>query len=56
MSSVHPSVVIAPTAQVAPTAEIAADVVIGDYSIIEGDVQIGPRCRIDPPCGYQALD
>ena len=48
MSSVHPSVVIAPTAQVAPTAEIAADVVIGDYSIIEGDVQIGPRCRIDP--------
>jgi UDP-N-acetylglucosamine acyltransferase len=47
MAAVHPSAKIAPTARIAPGAEIGAATVIGEYSIVEGDVEIGARCRID---------
>ncbi len=47
MSSVHPSATIAKTARVAPTATIGPGVVVGDYSIIEADVEVGPGCKIE---------
>lgn len=48
MAPVVPSASVAPTARVSPTARIGPDVMIGDYAIIEDDVVIGARCRIDP--------
>ena len=48
MSLVHSTARIAPTARVARTARIGAGVSIGEYSIVEDDVEIGARCRIDP--------
>ena len=47
MSHVHPSARIAPTARVAPSARIGPDAVIGEYAIVEDDVEIGARCRIE---------
>lgn len=35
------------TAIVAPTAELGADVVVGPYAVIEDDVSIGERTRVD---------
>ena len=39
---------IAPTARVDPRASIAADVSIGEYCVIEGEVTIGAGCRLEP--------
>ncbi len=47
MALVDPSATIAATARVAPTARVGPDVVIGEYAIVEDDVAIGARCRID---------
>ncbi len=47
MASIHPSARIAATARVASGAAIGANTVIGEYAIVEGDVEIGARCRID---------
>ena len=47
MASVHPSAKIAPTARIAPGAKIGAQSVVGEYSIVERDVEVGDRCRID---------
>jgi len=43
---------IHPTAVVAAKAEIADGVEIGPYTVIEGDVSIGPGCRIGPFCRF----
>lgn len=48
MPLIHPSARIAGTARVAPTAAIGPDVFIGDYALVEEDVEIGARCRIEP--------
>ncbi len=48
MLLVHPSASIAETARVASTARLGPGVVVGEYSIIEDDVEIGARCRIEP--------
>jgi len=40
--------VIAPTARIHPAARIAADVAIGDFCVIESDVDIGAGCRLEP--------
>ncbi len=48
MLLVHPSASIAETSRVASTSRIGPDVVVGQYSIIEDDVEIGARCRIEP--------
>jgi len=45
---VDPSAIIAPTARVHPDAAIGAQTIIGDFCIIESDVQIGPFCRLEP--------
>ena len=47
MALIHPSASIAPTARVAATAVIGPEAVVGEYSIVEDDVEIGPRCKID---------
>jgi UDP-N-acetylglucosamine acyltransferase len=45
---VHPSAVVAPTARVHFDADIGPGAVIGEYCVIEQDVTIGARCRLDP--------
>ena len=47
MAAVHPSAKIARTARIAASVEIGAESVIGEYCIVEEDVHIGARCRID---------
>ena len=47
MALVDPSATIAATARVAPTARIGPGAVIGEFTIVEDDVAIGARCRID---------
>ena len=47
MLLVHPSASIAETARIAGTSRIGPDVVVGEYAIIEDDVEIGARCRIE---------
>jgi UDP-N-acetylglucosamine acyltransferase len=47
MAVVHPSAKIAPMARVALTARIGRDVEIGDFAVVENDVEIGARCKID---------
>ena len=47
MSLVHPSARIAASACVAPTARIGPGVSIGDFTVVEDDVEIGARCKID---------
>ncbi|MEZ5351566.1 MAG: acyl-ACP--UDP-N-acetylglucosamine O-acyltransferase [Bryobacteraceae bacterium] len=44
----HPSATIAATARVHPAADIGPGVQIGDYCVIEQDVSIGARCRLEP--------
>jgi UDP-N-acetylglucosamine acyltransferase len=39
---------IHPTALIAPEAELAADVRVGAYAVIEGNVRIGPGCVLRP--------
>jgi len=45
---VHPSARIAATARIARGAEIAEDVEIGEFAIVEDDVVIGPRTKLEP--------
>ena len=45
---VDPSAKIAPTARVHPDAVIGAQTIVGDFCIIESDVQIGAFCRLEP--------
>ena len=40
--------VIASTARIHPDAKIGADVEIGDFCVVESDVQIGAGCRLEP--------
>jgi UDP-N-acetylglucosamine acyltransferase len=40
--------VIAPTAVIDPGAKIGAGVTIGDYCVVESDVEIGAGCRLEP--------
>ena len=46
--AVHPSANIAPTARIAAGAEIGPEVEVGDFCVIEDDVSIGPRTRLEP--------
>ena len=46
--AIHPSARIAETARIADGAEIGADVEIGHFSIVEDDVSIGPRTKLEP--------
>ena len=46
--AVHPSARIAETACVAERAQIEADVEIGHFCVVEKDVSIGPRSRLEP--------
>src|SRR5450755_551209 len=39
---------IAPTAIVHPSARIHPSTIVGDYAIVEGDVELGPNNRLDP--------
>lgn len=48
MSLVDSSARVAPTARVAPSARIGPGAVIGHFSIVEDDVVVGARCRIEP--------
>ena len=45
---IDPSATVAATARVAPEARIGAGVHIGEYAIIESDVEIGAGCRLEP--------
>jgi UDP-N-acetylglucosamine acyltransferase len=45
---VHASAKIAATARIAPGAEIAEEVEIGEFAIVEDDVVIGPRTKLEP--------
>ncbi len=47
MPLVHPSARIAASARVAPTVRIGPQVTIGEFTIVEDDVEIGARCKID---------
>jgi UDP-N-acetylglucosamine acyltransferase len=46
--AIHPSATIASTACVAPGAEIAEGVEIGEFVIVEDDVVIGARTKLEP--------
>jgi UDP-N-acetylglucosamine acyltransferase len=41
-------IVISPTARIHPDARIGADVSIGDFCVIESDVEIGAGCCLEP--------
>jgi len=45
---IDPSAVIAPTARVHPEARIGAQVVVGDFCIVDPDVEIGAFTRLEP--------
>jgi UDP-N-acetylglucosamine acyltransferase len=45
---VDPSAVVAPTARVHPDARIGPGVVVGEYCVVEQDVEIGAGCRLEP--------
>jgi len=45
---IDPSATIAATARVHPEARIGAQSVIGEYCIVEQDVEIGARCQLEP--------
>ncbi len=45
---VDPSANVAATARVHPGAAIGPQVEIGEYVVIEDNVEIGPRCRLEP--------
>ncbi|HWG43716.1 MAG TPA: acyl-ACP--UDP-N-acetylglucosamine O-acyltransferase [Gemmataceae bacterium] len=42
------SVLIHPTAIVSPKAELAANVTVGAFALLEGEVRLGPGCMIGP--------
>lgn len=44
---IDPSAVIAPTARVDPGSKVGPQARIGEYAVIESDVAIGARCRIE---------
>lgn len=46
--AIDPSARIAATARIADGAEIGPETVVGEYCVIEDDVAIGPRCRLEP--------
>ena len=46
--AIHPSARIAETARIAEGAELGADVEVGHFCIIEDEVSIGPRSRLEP--------
>jgi UDP-N-acetylglucosamine acyltransferase len=46
--SIDPSARVASSAQVSPNAEIGPEVEIGAFCIVEDDVTIGPRTRLEP--------
>jgi UDP-N-acetylglucosamine acyltransferase len=45
---VDPSAIVAPTARVDSDARVGPRVVIGEYCVIERDVEIGAGCRFEP--------
>jgi UDP-N-acetylglucosamine acyltransferase len=45
---IDPSAAVAATARIHPEARIGPGVNIGEYAIVEGDVEIGPCCRLEP--------
>src|SRR5579884_3978537 len=45
---IDPTALVADTARVHPDAIIGANVVIGDFCVIEQDVSIGAGCRLEP--------
>lgn len=45
---IDPTAIVAPTARVHPDAMVGPETVIGDYCVIESDVVIGARCRLEP--------
>lgn len=45
---IDPTALVAETARVHPEAIIGANVVIGDFCVIEQDVSIGAGCRLEP--------
>ena len=45
---IDPSASVAPTARVDPEARVAAGAVVGEYCVIERDVEIGACCRLEP--------
>ena len=46
--AIDPSAVVASTARVHPDASIGPQAVIGEYCVIESDVEIGGFCRLEP--------
>lgn len=46
--AVHPSAYVAPTAVVHPEATVGPGCHIGEFCVIERDVEIGARCRLEP--------
>src|SRR5437660_7669680 len=45
---VDPSAYIAPTARVSEQANIGPGTHVGEYCVIESDVAIGARCKLEP--------
>jgi UDP-N-acetylglucosamine acyltransferase len=45
---IDPSAVIAPTARIHPEARIGARTVVGEFCVVESDVDIGAECRLEP--------
>ncbi|MBM3748279.1 MAG: acyl-ACP--UDP-N-acetylglucosamine O-acyltransferase [Acidobacteria bacterium] len=45
---IDPSAVIAPTARVHPDARIGPQTVVGEFCVIESEVEIGAFCRLEP--------
>ncbi len=46
--AIDPSAVIAPTARIDPEASIGPGTTVGEYCVIERDVSVGARCRLEP--------
>jgi UDP-N-acetylglucosamine acyltransferase len=46
--AIDSSAVVAPTARVHPNASIGPQTVIGEYCVVESDVEIGAFCRLEP--------
>ena len=45
---IDPSSYVAPTARIHPDATIGPGCRIGDFCVVESDVEIGPRCLLEP--------
>jgi UDP-N-acetylglucosamine acyltransferase len=46
--AIDPSATVSPTARVDPDAVIGPQCVVGDYCVVERDVVLGARCRLEP--------